>query len=292
MTATVVIPPAAAACPFLSNKNMKLDGGGKCPFSSVARESSTATAPAVTATSAEPLPSWVHTRLLRALSILHPTTPHYATSPYDTSFNWDEVSSEFAAPSARTAEFAREYARQIQGPEEELARAVTAATAASAGLWETASEGIYGRAFVDHFKNVEDGDGRDATQEVATAVAERAEEREKEGSTDIAARRRDNNLVSASRHISNDSAIALPVNDDAPASSSIDDDPHSHLPLPSTTSHHTYYIVAFRSTRHPTSSTSLLHSADALAHMEATRNGGLLRYWYGVADSQGRNLAT
>jgi len=54
-----------------------------------------------------------------------------------------------------------------------------------------------------------------------------------------------------------------------------------------------WYCVAFRSKRAAGSNSEALYAADAKAHDEAIRNGGLIMYWYGVPDERtGLNLAT
>ncbi|KAI9644926.1 hypothetical protein NHQ30_006960 [Ciborinia camelliae] len=65
------------------------------------------------------------------------------------------------------------------------------------------------------------------------------------------------------------------------------------------TSHHTweeesFYIVVFRSQVPPETVAhySDLGVLDKAAHAEATESGGFLKYWFGVPDENGRNLAT
>ncbi|ESZ93615.1 hypothetical protein SBOR_5993 [Sclerotinia borealis F-4128] len=65
------------------------------------------------------------------------------------------------------------------------------------------------------------------------------------------------------------------------------------------TSNHTweeecFYIVVFRSQVPPETVAhySDLGVLDKAAHAEATESGGFLKYWFGVPDSNGRNLAT
>ncbi|EJU04433.1 hypothetical protein DACRYDRAFT_20965 [Dacryopinax primogenitus] len=54
-----------------------------------------------------------------------------------------------------------------------------------------------------------------------------------------------------------------------------------------------WYCVAFRSKRKRGSNSEALYVADAKAHDEAIRNGGLIMYRYGVPDERtGMNLAT
>ncbi|KAL8933253.1 MAG: hypothetical protein Q9211_005882 [Gyalolechia sp. 1 TL-2023] len=53
-----------------------------------------------------------------------------------------------------------------------------------------------------------------------------------------------------------------------------------------------FYIVVFRSQVPPTTDRSHLAELDKAAHVEAMRSGGLLKYWFGTPDADGRNLAT
>ena len=53
-----------------------------------------------------------------------------------------------------------------------------------------------------------------------------------------------------------------------------------------------FYIVAFRSKIRPTTDRSHLGALDEASHLEATKGGGLLKYWFGEPDAAGRNLAT
>ena len=53
-----------------------------------------------------------------------------------------------------------------------------------------------------------------------------------------------------------------------------------------------FYIVVFRSQVPPTTSRVELGLLDEKAHAEATESGGLLKYWFGEPDENGRNLAT
>lgn len=53
-----------------------------------------------------------------------------------------------------------------------------------------------------------------------------------------------------------------------------------------------FYIVVFRSRIPPTTDRTQLAKLDRLSHAEATRSGGLLKYWFGAPDNEGRNLAT
>ncbi|KAL8825975.1 MAG: hypothetical protein Q9170_007585 [Blastenia crenularia] len=53
-----------------------------------------------------------------------------------------------------------------------------------------------------------------------------------------------------------------------------------------------FYIVVFRSQIPPTTDRSHLAELDKAAHIEAMKSGGLLKYWFGKPDDDGRNLAT
>ncbi|KAI9722295.1 MAG: hypothetical protein M1812_001767 [Candelaria pacifica] len=53
-----------------------------------------------------------------------------------------------------------------------------------------------------------------------------------------------------------------------------------------------FYIVVFRSQVPPTTDRSDLALLDEKAHEEAMESGGLLKYFFGVPDVNGRNLAT
>ena len=53
-----------------------------------------------------------------------------------------------------------------------------------------------------------------------------------------------------------------------------------------------FYIVVFRSQIPPTTNRIELGELDQRSHAEATKSGGLLKYWFGVPDTDGRNLAT
>ena len=57
-----------------------------------------------------------------------------------------------------------------------------------------------------------------------------------------------------------------------------------------TTQH--FYIVVFRSRIPPTTNRVHLAELDRVSHTEASKSGGLLKYWFGVPDDEGRNLAT
>lgn len=53
-----------------------------------------------------------------------------------------------------------------------------------------------------------------------------------------------------------------------------------------------FYIVVFRSQVPPTTDRTHLGTLDQKSHIEATKSGGLLKYWFGLPDENGRNLAT
>ena len=53
-----------------------------------------------------------------------------------------------------------------------------------------------------------------------------------------------------------------------------------------------FYIVVFRSQVPPTTNRVELGQLDQKSHAEATKSGGLLKYWFGMPDQDGRNLAT
>ena len=53
-----------------------------------------------------------------------------------------------------------------------------------------------------------------------------------------------------------------------------------------------FYIIVFRSQVPPTTDRSHLLALDELSHAEAMESGGLLKYWFGMPDAKGRNLAT
>ena len=53
-----------------------------------------------------------------------------------------------------------------------------------------------------------------------------------------------------------------------------------------------FYIVVFRSQLSPTTDGSHLGALDMRSHAEAMESGGLLKYWFGNPDVNGRNLAT
>ncbi|KAF4583257.1 UPF0643 protein [Ophiocordyceps camponoti-floridani] len=54
----------------------------------------------------------------------------------------------------------------------------------------------------------------------------------------------------------------------------------------------TFYIVAFRSQIKPSTEYSQLGELDKAAHAEAVASGGFLKYWFGIPDTELRNLAT
>lgn len=53
-----------------------------------------------------------------------------------------------------------------------------------------------------------------------------------------------------------------------------------------------FHVIVFRSTLSPTADYLRLGDMDEKAHVEATKSGGLLKYWFGEPDVHGRNLAT
>ena len=53
-----------------------------------------------------------------------------------------------------------------------------------------------------------------------------------------------------------------------------------------------FYIVVFRSQVPPTTDRIHLGRLDQRSHAEAIKSGGLLKYWFGLPDANGRNLAT
>lgn len=53
-----------------------------------------------------------------------------------------------------------------------------------------------------------------------------------------------------------------------------------------------YYVIVFRSQIKPGTERPYLGLLDEGAHVEAVEAGGLLKYWFGVPDAEGRNLAT
>lgn len=53
-----------------------------------------------------------------------------------------------------------------------------------------------------------------------------------------------------------------------------------------------FYVIVFRSRVNATADRRLLGQLDKAAHLEAVDSGGLLKYWFGTPDADGRNLAT
>lgn len=53
-----------------------------------------------------------------------------------------------------------------------------------------------------------------------------------------------------------------------------------------------FYVIVFRSRLPPTTDRLELARLDINSHQEATKSGGLLKYWFGEPDAAGRNLAT
>ena len=53
-----------------------------------------------------------------------------------------------------------------------------------------------------------------------------------------------------------------------------------------------FYIVVFRSQLQQSTDRLELGAMDERSHAEANKSGGLLKYWFGSADAEGRNLAT
>lgn len=62
----------------------------------------------------------------------------------------------------------------------------------------------------------------------------------------------------------------------------------SNFPWHSTT----FYVVVFRSQLKPNIDNDWLYKLDYESHREACESGGLLKYWFGKADDERRNLAT
>ncbi len=56
--------------------------------------------------------------------------------------------------------------------------------------------------------------------------------------------------------------------------------------------HQLFYIVVFRSQVPPTTDRLHLAALDKRSHAEAMESGGLLKYWFGIPDANGRNIAT
>ncbi|OQN99832.1 hypothetical protein B0A48_14602 [Cryoendolithus antarcticus] len=53
-----------------------------------------------------------------------------------------------------------------------------------------------------------------------------------------------------------------------------------------------FFVIVFRSRINPDADRTLLGQLDSVAHVEAVDGGGLLKYWFGTPDENGRNLAT
>jgi hypothetical protein len=53
-----------------------------------------------------------------------------------------------------------------------------------------------------------------------------------------------------------------------------------------------FYVVVFRSQLKPDIDQDRLYLLDYESHREACESGGLLKYWFGKADGERRNLAT
>ncbi|KAA8909164.1 hypothetical protein FN846DRAFT_628555 [Sphaerosporella brunnea] len=53
-----------------------------------------------------------------------------------------------------------------------------------------------------------------------------------------------------------------------------------------------FYVIVFRSRVPHSTSRAYLGDLDAETHREAVASGGLLKYWFGTPDKDGRNLAT
>ncbi|KAL8780697.1 MAG: hypothetical protein Q9213_006343 [Squamulea squamosa] len=53
-----------------------------------------------------------------------------------------------------------------------------------------------------------------------------------------------------------------------------------------------FYVIIFRSQVPPSTNRADLAALDMKAHAEAMQSGGLLKYWFGTPDADGRNLAT
>jgi hypothetical protein len=53
-----------------------------------------------------------------------------------------------------------------------------------------------------------------------------------------------------------------------------------------------FYVIVFRSQIPHSTDRSYLGALDELSHAEAMESGGLLKYWFGLPDEHGRNLAT
>ncbi|KAI9891171.1 MAG: hypothetical protein M1814_003014 [Vezdaea aestivalis] len=66
----------------------------------------------------------------------------------------------------------------------------------------------------------------------------------------------------------------------------------NHQSDPQLLSQQTFHLISFHSRLPPSTSRAHLSALDAASHLEAVRSGGLLKYWFGEPDSEGRNLAT
>jgi len=53
-----------------------------------------------------------------------------------------------------------------------------------------------------------------------------------------------------------------------------------------------FFVIVFRSRINKQADRQLLGELDSAAHVEAVEGGGLLKYWFGTPDQNGRNLAT
>lgn len=53
-----------------------------------------------------------------------------------------------------------------------------------------------------------------------------------------------------------------------------------------------FYVIVFRSRLSSSANRDVLGTLDKAAHLEAVESGGLLKYWFGHPDKDGRNLAT
>ncbi|KAJ3277795.1 hypothetical protein HDU76_010172 [Blyttiomyces sp. JEL0837] len=232
-----------------------------CPFQTKSKSSSSSiTLVNETDTPSTPqpqppnLPPWIHDRMTRALSLLEPTTISYATEPYDKSFNWSTVAKEFTNPGPRSSKFASAFRKQMKhGDFDAVAEAVQEATERAAGYREHGGE--IGKTYIDTFVN----------------------------------------RFEMECDVNTEDSSLQPSRDEDESQTSTDTDQETHTIsdlIKAGADKYTWYIVAFRSTRKKNSNTDSLYSADKQAHIEATRNGGLLKYWYGEANANGDNLAT
>ena len=53
-----------------------------------------------------------------------------------------------------------------------------------------------------------------------------------------------------------------------------------------------FFVIVFRSRINENADRQLLGELDSAAHVEAVEGGGLLKYWFGTPNADGRNLAT